>query len=251
MSYHIIVVDGTGPTDDREYFQTMADSFCMQIRDKLGPGIVDYQRGPADVGEECGHYAKWAAMRCELARKRGKRIFMAGYSRGGAVVIDAAYQFGHPIDSLFLFDAVDRSRQIDAYTSNCNVDYVFHVMRDTTIQDPAFSLDQKYSREWFGNCGMCNQWPGRVHYRQFPVPDASHAAVGGVPWLERAADKPALRKAAKWMSTMMQSRGISITLEDKWFETAREIEFKRKQEAEKRAEIERVKNQAMVHRSRY
>jgi pimeloyl-ACP methyl ester carboxylesterase len=246
MNYHVIAVDGTGPGDDREYFRTMADSFCMQIEDKLGKKVVDYDRGPSDLGSECGVQSDWVVSRCELARKRGQKIFLAGYSRGGAVVVNAAYEFGHPIDSLFLFDAVDRTGKIDAYRSQCNVDYVFHVRRDCSIQDPALS-GQKYSRGWFGNCGLSDQWPKRVKYRQFTVPNASHAAVGGVPWLERAEDKPALRMAAQWMSTMMQTRGITIVLEDKWFGTIREAEYKRAVEAQ----TARIRERAMYVRQPY
>ena len=42
-----------------------------------------------------------------------------------------------------------------------------------------------------------------------------------------------MRTAGKWMSTMMHTRDIPVTLQDKWFDTQREVDFKRKQ-----AEIE-------------
>jgi len=228
MDIQMVVVDGTGPGDNREYFQSMADSFCKQIRDALGGKNVDYNRGPSDIGAECSDEADWAWNSCLAGRRLGKKIFLAGYSRGGAVVIAAAYRFGHAIDSIFLFDAVDRSCTIDGYTSQCNVDHVFHIRRDQTISDPLLS-GQQYSRHWFGNCGLASQWPSRTKYREFTVPNASHAAVGGVPWLERAEDKQALRTAGKWMSTMMRTRDIPVTLQDKWFDTQREVDFQRKQ----------------------
>jgi pimeloyl-ACP methyl ester carboxylesterase len=235
MVYHFVVVDGTGPSDDREYFAAMADSFCQQIRDSLHTN-VHYHRGPSIFGTECSDEAKWALEACQEARRLNKKIFMAGYSRGGAVVIAAAYLFGHAIDSLFLFDAVDRSRTIDGYKSQCNVDHVFHIRRDQTIADPLFSIDQPYSRRWFSNCGLRGQWLARTMYREFIVPGASHGAVGGVPWLERQEDKPATRMAAKWMSAMMRTRGIATKLKDKWFDTAHEVNFKQQEAARREAE---------------
>src|SRR5262249_35375573 len=149
MSVQVIIVDGSGPGGDRDYARTMAGSFCSQIRDHFGRA-ADYNRGPSDLGMECADQSEWAFNMCQAARRLHKKIFMAGYSRGGAVVITAAYRFGHEIDSLFLFDAVDRSAVIDGYTSNCNVNNVFHVRRDQSIKDPWFSA-QSYSRRWFGN----------------------------------------------------------------------------------------------------
>jgi pimeloyl-ACP methyl ester carboxylesterase len=235
MDYQFVAVDGTGPGDDKKYFAGKAGSFCQQIRDALGTRQVDYNRGPSDLGAECSDLADWALNSCEAARRLNKKIFMAGFSRGGAVVIAAAFRFGHAIDSLFLFDAVDRSAGIlggvDGYKSQCNVDYVFHLRRDPSISDPLFSA-QQYSRSWFGNCGLADQWPGHTRYQQHMVPDASHAAVGGCPWLQRPGDKAAVRAAASWMSHMMQTRGLLVTLTDKWFDTERELYFKNQQAKE-------------------
>ncbi len=239
MSYCMVCVDGTGPLYDAEYAATMEGSFCLQIADQLSKH-ADYQRGPSNLGSECKMFSDWAVGRLRLGQQRRQRLFLAGYSRGGAIVIDAARQFGGDIEALFLFDAVDKTTTIDAYQSQCNVRYVYHVLRDRTIADPFLSLDQKYSRSWFQNCGLRDQWPGRTTYWQHRVAGASHAAVGGVPWPERPEDKPALRATAVWMTNNLQARGLPVKLKDLFFDTHREREYQAQQAVKAKAYAQRA-----------
>jgi pimeloyl-ACP methyl ester carboxylesterase len=103
----------------------------------------------------------------------GSPIFLAGHSRGGAIVIAAARRLqAHSIsvDAMFLFDAVDRSIAIshtDVIPANVRVAY--HALRAPAVG----------SRTYFGNCGTKSSFSGQMESEHFY---STHAGIGGTPW---------------------------------------------------------------------
>jgi hypothetical protein len=186
-------IDGTGPTDDREYEQSMSKSFVKQLYDELNARQPPawYHRGPTLLsmaafgfgGLTDGSWFTLSQVR-DLARMAVKfiqknadvpgPIVLSGYSRGGAAAIQAARILSKEtpelkIDALALFDAVDRDLRADVATIPGNVVMAYHAMRDPEIG----------SRWYFGNCGTSIEQPGKIFSLKFP---ATHAAMGGVPW---------------------------------------------------------------------
>jgi hypothetical protein len=153
------------------------------------PAVCDrfklYRRGPdafalpAKVVEPAGV----ATLVSHLWNGGDQQIFMAGYSRGGAIVIHTAALLksmktkdGKPIqvEALFLFDAVDRAVQLNAKTIPSNVRNCYHAMRDRRTM----------SRETFGNCGLSaeSSKTNLVKRNDFYT---THAGMGGVLWGEK------------------------------------------------------------------
>jgi pimeloyl-ACP methyl ester carboxylesterase len=187
-------IDGTGPTDDKEYEQAMSKSFVKQLYDELNtrqpPGW--YHRGPtllsmAALGFGSLKDGSWgltlsqvrdlAEMAVKVIKEHADEpgpIVLAGYSRGGAAAIQTARMLSKlvpdlKIDALALFDAVDRDLRADVTTIPGNVVMAYHAMRDPEIG----------SRWYFGNCGTSIEQPGTLFSLKF---QATHAAMGGVPW---------------------------------------------------------------------
>src|SRR5436305_2108250 len=113
----LICVDGTGPTDDDEYAAAMNRSFVMQIaqRSTVPKPVTKYFRGPENAGiTKLVHPSTIVVNFIRRYLEGGDdRIFMTGYSRGGAIVIEAAriLQQLNPelkVEALFLFDPVQR-----------------------------------------------------------------------------------------------------------------------------------------------
>lgn len=103
----IVVVDGTGPASDAEYVKEMGGSFCSQIAAQAG-GV--YFRGPSVTGKEVSSIADRAVGEALTLSASGKPVLLAGYSRGGCTVINAALRLkarGVQVAAMFLFDAVD------------------------------------------------------------------------------------------------------------------------------------------------
>jgi pimeloyl-ACP methyl ester carboxylesterase len=101
-----------------------------------------------------------------------RKIFMTGYSRGGAIVIHTARLLqlrGLRVEAMFLFDAVSRNPNLDANTIPSNVGRCFHAVRDPRAG----------SRESFGNCGLQADVPRTLELRFFQT---THGGMGGVPW---------------------------------------------------------------------
>ena len=186
MYFDIYVgVDGTGPDSNAEYATAFRNSYVNQLRNKSF-GVSEYERGPTLTGSETGRLASWAAGRAEHHYRTNKirgpntpRIFMAGYSRGGAAVIEACQQMndrGIPVQGPLLFDAVDRSYTVErTETVPSNVRYCRHAIRQANSG----------SRQSFGNCGLLAargvDW---VTPKEFLT---THGGMGGTPWGASAA----------------------------------------------------------------
>lgn len=103
-----------------------------------------------------------------------RKIFMTGYSRGGAIVIHTARLLqvrGIRVEAMFLFDAVSRNPNLDAEVIPSNVGRCYHAIRDPRAG----------SRESFSNCGLTSEVPGVLTRRFFMT---THGGMGGVPWGE-------------------------------------------------------------------
>lgn len=190
----IVGVDGTGPSSNDTYAADFTNSFVRRLcRNTAGFRAQDYQRGPTWHGMETVGlatnaatfaytlYTAFARMNEEGNERFPKppRLFLTGYSRGGAAVIEAAYQLkarNVPVHALLLFDAVDRSTlddRVDVIPDN--VRFCFHAVR----------ADSAESREVFGNCGRRKD--GNVVYLERSF-HCTHGAMGGCPWTEAGED---------------------------------------------------------------
>lgn len=180
-------VDGTGPYSDEEYAQDFSKSFVHSMYVNWHTPYRYYDRGPALDGLSTGDKAKTMAGAAEIMyssqvdpRSAGKaRLFLTGYSRGGAAALEAANILcakGIPVFALLLFDAVDRSVTITQTTVPLGVQYCRHAVRG----------DNTKSRESFGNVGL--QKHVSVDYPHAAAFHCTHGAMGGVPWKEAGPD---------------------------------------------------------------
>jgi len=100
------------------------------------------------------------------------KIYMAGYSRGGAAMIHTCNLLKNEmpdvkISGLFLFDAVDRSTSLsNVQIIPENVRMIYHGMRDFTTG----------SRQTWGNCGKVASGGGTLHIKKFFT---THGGMGG------------------------------------------------------------------------
>jgi hypothetical protein len=110
----------------------------------------------------------------DLAGRR--RVFMAGHSRGAAIIIHVArlLQRRHiDVEAMFLFDAVARNHTLDAGEIPSNVRHCYHAIRHPDGR----------SRGSFGNCGTFAA--AGVDFRsEFFF--TTHGGMGGTPWGRRA-----------------------------------------------------------------
>lgn len=182
MTYDIFFgIDGTGPYSDTEYAQQFAQSYVRQWWNSNLFTSATYLRGPGTDGISTGVSAQRAAAKvaekvASLHGKRVARVFLAGYSRGGAAVIEAAHHLKVmkiTVHGLFLFDAVDRSLTIDKTVIPSNVCFSRHAMRDPAGE----------SRGSFGNCGTSKQ--GNVNAKAMTFL-TTHGGMGGTPWGNKA-----------------------------------------------------------------
>lgn len=107
-----------------------------------------------------------------MAANPTARVFLAGYSRGGAGVICVAQQLakdGVKVNGMALFDPVDRALGVNAADIPTNVEHVVYARRHPTAA----------SRTSFGNCGTRWHAPTRCAMRYFY---GTHGSLGGVPW---------------------------------------------------------------------
>lgn len=207
-------IDGTGDWFNSNYAQTFTNSHVRKLSRGEGiggsqawiPGVF-YHRGPRLFGNDtyiqaCKAYKYVIA---QLKDHPRARIFLSGYSRGGAGVIEVAYWLKsarHPVDAIFLFDAVDKSIPVgglpripydprrwsppfDPYDPfnpkkwihppgrpiSSNAKQVYHARRHP----------QAESRESFGNCGYLREDSSKTGYtEQYFL--ATHGGMGGMPW---------------------------------------------------------------------
>jgi hypothetical protein len=174
-------VDGTGVWNNREYAEIFEHSFVATLCRSWTVGPRNYVRGPVTADNkpvDSTYLAAVQTYRHVLSHwKTGESaVFLAGYSRGGAAVIEVAKWLRDkeiPVECLILFDPVDRTGQVGSPLRNTPiVDTVKTVIY--AKRSPAAK-----SRESFGNCGL-TMWNGQpTPYREF---FATHGGLGGVPW---------------------------------------------------------------------
>jgi len=181
----LIAVDGTGTDNDADYKAEFGDPGALYCSPNQSHVFTMHQswhhqktkwyvRGPTMMGLTTHNLAASAARAAVHMYKPGAdRLFLAGYSRGGAAVLQAAVLLRLrkvPVHAMFLYDAVDRaSGIIAADIIPPNVKHCFHAIRDSRAR----------SRVYFGNCGL-EAAPGvDLHLRSFL---ATHGALGGMPW---------------------------------------------------------------------
>lgn len=128
----LYIVDGTGDISDDDYKKNMASSFCNRLYGMVHASV--YRRGPTWVGATAGSRA---VEFMEHVRRAGanEKIFLCGYSRGGAYVVGCASELekqmpGRRIDAVFLFDAVDSDISVDGKYVPSNVANCYHAIRD-------------------------------------------------------------------------------------------------------------------------
>lgn len=170
-------VDGTGPYSDSDYSTEFADSYVKRLSKSHKFHFKAYIRGPGLDGGVTGILAAMAATRAELCVKAARagmtpRVFLGGYSRGGAAVLEAAHKLkakGIKVHGLLLFDAVDRSTSITSTVVASNVSISRHAFRDPKTN----------SRNLFGNCGTTNSQGVNALMAKFYT---THGGMGGTPW---------------------------------------------------------------------
>ena len=181
----LIAVDGTGTDNDADYKAEFGDPGALYCSPNQSHVFTMHQswhhqktkwysRGPTMMGLTTHNLAASAARAAIHMYKPGAdRLFLAGYSRGGASVLQAAtllYLRKIPVHAMFLYDAVDRAAGIVAAdTIPPNVKQCFHALRDPKAR----------SRVYFGNCGL-HASPGvDLRPKSFV---GTHGALGGMPW---------------------------------------------------------------------
>lgn len=188
-------IDGTGPTDDYEFAAEFEDSFVHKLYKSWPSPAKTYDRGPAASGLTTAMrgWEMWRkvstnlrAVKATQSRTGSKepRIFLAGYSRGGAAIIHTCQLLQErdnvKVHCLMLFDAVDRTNTLtDVQTViPSNVRYCFHAVRSRLSQ----------SREVFGNCGVGpSGHASSVDYKEQYF-RCTHGAMGGLGWKKVDAD---------------------------------------------------------------
>lgn len=223
----MIVVDGTGPLSDVDYDEAMKNSFCNQIARSLG-GQAVYYRGPASF-TVATVLRVWGGAAHVLASGE-TRVFLAGYSRGGAAVTELAHYLrdvGLAVEAMFLFDPVKREGGLpNAGTVPRNVKNCYKVLRSLSgskgIIDSVLKHDEvvwdiapdPVQRRWMGNTANVRE-SNKTHLEQTVV-NGSHGAAGGVPFYVYQPDRIATEVAATWMTTMLQRHRLNVKLRSDW-----------------------------------
>jgi hypothetical protein len=179
-------IDGSGPGDNTEYTREFTNSFVKRFHNSGVFHKAGYLRGPGMMGTETPGLAasglRWVREQVQQATRANLpyRIFLSGYSRGGAAVCEIAYQLKQDnitVHAMLLFDAVDRSDLTNSHvdTVSSNVTRCYHAMRDPNAG----------SREMFGNCATRAAVSGVLTRRHFY---GTHGAMGGTPWTTAGAN---------------------------------------------------------------
>lgn len=178
-------VDGTGEWSDSSYEITFKNSHVNTLFKYWAHGPSNYLRGPYRVDEKVNCNTWLQAKRTfdfvvEEWELGSKAVFLAGYSRGAAAVIEVAKWLkgkNIPVDCLILFDPVDRSP------------WVGEVWRDTPIVDTVKTvikalrdIEGTQSRESFGSCGKDLENAQLTRLLPHAPFFATHGGLGGTPW---------------------------------------------------------------------
>ncbi len=209
-------IDGTNVNGGGSHVSKLAQDWPWQ-------NLVLYKPGPTTLGLETGVLAQeaYGFVRQKMESGDAKGIFLAGFSRGGAAVIETASYlssfFGksYTVNCLALFDAVDRSTEVGLFVpqgfspakagaaallsgAGAIIGGAIAAMGmtfDTPIGGNvelclhAFRHKDAKSRESFGNCGLTVLQPSKTkiiqeHFR------CTHGGVGGTPWSPKEGQKP-------------------------------------------------------------
>jgi hypothetical protein len=174
-------IDGTGVANNALYDREFANSYVSQLYRSSRFQRRFYTRGPTWDGgtAKAISIAMLREVEARLHQRSSEpvsRIFVAGFSRGGAIAIRVCRELaahGHKVHCLMLFDAVDMSLAIAAKQVPSNVRYCFHAIRSP----------QSRSRSSWGNCGTEAQARGdRITLFRKQAFLCTHGAVGGMPW---------------------------------------------------------------------
>ena len=214
------IIDGTGEWSNKAYAHSMENSFCSQLAQSTEID-THYERGPS--GE--GYRIRERAVRAVdfLKKQRGKRLLLAGYSRGGSVAVIAAELLkasGTTVDLLLLFDPVARHLSGDSGTIPSNVKEAYVARRKigaaamnkydfALLGDPA---GHNPVRNWFGTTATLAEAGVRVNKAEFL---GSHGALGGVGWKFVIEDGPCQLQVARFMNGALAKAGLSVELESR------------------------------------
>jgi hypothetical protein len=255
----IVLVDGTGRWWNKDYEQDMAQSFCSQMA-KSFHGKAEYRRGPSDEGYRFNDKAAEAvhllvhasfpdAAALPLVGARS-RLFLAGYSRGAAIALQAAELLalrGIQVDGLFLFDPVERvpsrgsvcvksipqnvrfsriaSRSLDpaivAKYEGTLVIKPYNLLPLATKSNarvleklPFVGKDPLLGNPIRPEFGTFIVNPCGIGDHQTKTFTGSHGALGGVGWADvKPEDKDCQEAVATWMNEAFRSLSLHIQIE--------------------------------------
>jgi hypothetical protein len=200
-------IDGTGTSDDAAYTTEFANSFVRVLtRIWRADGPAFYQRGPSELGIETRQLAYRAAgfiihqLTPRKAMNQRTGVFLVGYSRGAAALLDTCRQLQERnigVDCLLMFDAVDRTGEVDGDLIPPNVRVCFHAIRDPMT----------LSRSWFGNCGRQRESLATGYNEKMFF--CTHGALGGTPWKEGHGVGGLIRESHGWLLPTMENQGVS------------------------------------------
>jgi hypothetical protein len=169
----LLGIDGTGVIDKDAYRAEMHNSFVSHIMRRSPARLKQYVRGPGWEGCDMSLIvdAAYTFVHLSVAAQPKARVFLTGYSRGGAGVVGVAKRLaatGVTVSGMILFDPVDRSLAINAAEISRNVERVVYARRDPLTM----------SRVSFSNCATSWHAPTKCSMRSFW---GTHGALGGVP----------------------------------------------------------------------
>ncbi|MBG6147824.1 hypothetical protein IWQ51_005979 [Labrenzia sp. EL_142] len=161
----VVLIDGTGPYDDQQYARDFENSFLHQIHKKLGATKSVYFSGPGTLGMTTRSRANkgYDSLVARRAQNRKCRLFIAGYSRGGAAAMELAkicaygkmdgdgQQSVHevvPIEALFLLDPVSKDVFCPGGGIPNNVRTSYVMYRDKTIWEYSPELKTEDFASW-------------------------------------------------------------------------------------------------------
>ena len=246
----LYLVDGTSHDfffrTDAQYESQFRNSFCYRLATELGQGSARYFQGPKVLGLETSALASRVAdeiRRLPLTEK----VFLCGYSRGGAAVIAAAKRVNRPIEAMFLFDAVDRTIDLSTDVIPKNVAAAYNAIRDPKFAEKfEKEVDQKASAltkelTTFVVAADFRTIKAAASYVSTKVKDldfkynkhrytafdntglkadppcrlsiksfpGTHGAMGGLPWPEVETDRDVANQVGAWMSSNMRLHGYN------------------------------------------